>query len=211
MTANLASTGSEQHWLLGFSKSGFGGIDLLLKHPDLFTLGAFWDFPATGFTVFDQFGGSSAGNYGTDANFQANYRLTPAFVQAYKNPFLIDRRIFISGYQSFQQDVADFDTLLSATGIAHTFPTPELADHTWDGGWVPQAVGGLYQNSIDLGNTVEPARLPRRGPGDVVTKATVNGANTNLHKRMRAGPHHPGHQHFPGNPAIRRKTRLLAD
>jgi Predicted esterase len=32
VTANLASTGSEQHWLLGFSKSGFGGIDLMLKH-----------------------------------------------------------------------------------------------------------------------------------------------------------------------------------
>ena len=210
VTANLASTGSEQHWLLGFSKSGFGGIDLLLKHPDLFTLGAFWDFPATGFTVFDQFGGSSAGNYGTDANFQANYRQTPAFVEAYKTPFLIDRRIYISGYQAFQQDVADFDTLLTATGIAHTYPTPELAEHTWDGGWVPQAVSGLYQNSIDLGNLAEPARLPRRGSGDGVTKAAVNGANTNLHKRMRAGPHHPGDRHFSGNPAIRRKTRLLA-
>jgi hypothetical protein len=150
VAANLASTGSEQHWLLGFSKSGFGGIDLLLKHPDRFTLGAFWDFPATGFTVFDQFGSSSAANYGTDANFQANYRLTPAFVQAYKQPFLIDNRIWISGYRAYQQDLTDFDALLTATGIAHTLATPVLRAHTWDSGWVPQAVGGLYQNSLNL-------------------------------------------------------------
>ena len=152
-TANLASTGSEQHWLLGFSKSGIGGLDLLFKHPDLFTLGAFWDFPASSMTAYDDFGSSSANNYGTDENFQANYRLTSTFVDGYKTPFLIDNRIWISGYRAFQQDLADFDTILTATGIAHTVPAPQLTpDHTWDAGWVPQGIGGLYQNSINLGN-----------------------------------------------------------
>jgi S-formylglutathione hydrolase FrmB len=153
VTANLASSGSEQHWLLGFSKSGIGGLDLLFKHPDLFTLGAFWDFPASSMTAYDHFGSSSANNYGTDENFQANYRLTSTFVDRYKTPFLIHNRIWISGYHAFQQDVIDFDTLLTATGIAHTFGAPDPnPPHTWDGGWVPQAVEGLYQNSIDLGH-----------------------------------------------------------
>ena len=153
VTANLTSTGSEQHWLLGFSKSGTGGLDLLFKHPDLFTLGAFWDFPALGFTVFDQFGSSSASNYGTDANFQANYRLTAAFVQAHANPFLIDNRVLLSGYLYFQQEVADFDALLTATGIPHTLvPQTPRPPHGWDSGWVPDALSGLYQNSINLGN-----------------------------------------------------------
>jgi hypothetical protein len=153
VTTNLTSTGSEQHWLLGFSKSGIGGLDLLFKHPDLFTLGAFWDFPALGFTVFDQFGSSSASNYGTDANFQANYRLTAAFVQAHANPFLIDNRVWISGYLYFPQEVADFDALLTATGIPHTLaPQTPRPPHGWDSGWVPEAVSGLYQNSINLGN-----------------------------------------------------------
>ena len=31
--ANLATTGTEQNWLIGFSKSGIGAEDLLLKHP----------------------------------------------------------------------------------------------------------------------------------------------------------------------------------
>ncbi len=38
--ANLATSGTEQSWLIGFSKSGIGAQDLLLKHPDLFTLAA---------------------------------------------------------------------------------------------------------------------------------------------------------------------------
>ena len=43
---NLATTGHEQNWLIGFSKSGLGAQDLILKHPDLFALAASWDFPA---------------------------------------------------------------------------------------------------------------------------------------------------------------------
>jgi hypothetical protein len=152
VTANLASTGSEQHWLLGFSKSGFGGIDLLLKHPDLFTQGAFWDFPAQGFTVYDQLA-HSGDNYGTDANFQANYRMTDAFLNAYKAPFLSANRLWTWGYCLYQTDVDGLASELTSLGIAHTYPTPVLgSSHTWDSGWVPQAVDGLYQNSIDLGN-----------------------------------------------------------
>src|SRR4029077_9893987 len=46
VTQNLAVTGTEQNWLIGFSKSGVGAMDLILKHPDVFTLAAAWDFPA---------------------------------------------------------------------------------------------------------------------------------------------------------------------
>ena len=205
MKANLASTGSEQHWLLGFSKSGFGGIDLLLKHPDLFTLGAFWDFPAMGLIAYDQLGEGEASNYGTDANFQANYRMTAAFLEAHKTPFLSDNRIWIQGYNAWQTDVDNFHAALTGQGIAHTYTSVSRPTHWWDAGWVPSASTGLYTLSIGLGNPGEPARLPRRGPGDGVTKAAVNGANANLHKRVRAVPHHPGNRHFPG------KRRLLAD
>jgi hypothetical protein len=94
-----------------------------------------------------------ATNYGTDANFQANYRMTDAFIDAHKSPFLTSNRILILGYQAWQTEVANFDTKLTSKGILHTYPTPVVAPvHSWDGGWVPQAVGGLYQNSIDLGN-----------------------------------------------------------
>ena len=93
---NLATSGTEQNWLIGFSKSGIGGQDLILKHPDVFTLAASWDFPAD-ISSYDQYG-DSADEYGTDANFQANYRLTASFLDAHKAPFLsqqpdLDRRV----------------------------------------------------------------------------------------------------------------------
>jgi len=147
--ANLSTTGTEQHWLIGFSKSGIGGQDLLLKHPDLFTLAASWDFPAD-MQSYDEYGTSSAESYGTDANFQASYRLTAAFLSAHAAPFKASNRIWIGGYQSFEQDISDYDALLTSEGIQHTTETPTMMAHRWDSGWVPIALAALYQDSINL-------------------------------------------------------------
>ena len=144
---HLATTGNEQIWLIGFSKSGLGGEDLILKHPDLFTLAASWDFPAD-MSSYDQY--AAAANYGTDANFQANYRLTTAFMDAHKGPFVSNDRIWIGGYSAFQTDVSDYDVLLTSEGIAHNAETPQNTAHRWDSGWVPIALAALYQDSINL-------------------------------------------------------------
>jgi hypothetical protein len=147
--ANLSTTGSEQHWLIGFSKSGIGGQTLILRHPDRFTLAASWDFPAD-MSAYDQYGTNSSASYGTDANFQANYRLTAAFVAAHAAPFKTNNRIWIGGYQLFQQDMADYDALLTAQGIQHTTETPTAMAHAWDSGWVPIALSALYADSVNL-------------------------------------------------------------
>jgi hypothetical protein len=149
VTQNLGTSGTEQNWLIGFSKSGIGATDLILKHPDVFTLAAAWDFPAD-MSTYDQFGASSADNYGTNANFQANYRLTPAFVSAHKAPFLSQNRIWIGGYQAFQTDMSDFDGLLISDGILHTTETPTPMAHRWDSGWTPIALAALRQESMAL-------------------------------------------------------------
>jgi hypothetical protein len=146
---NLSTTGNEQNWLIGFSKSGIGGQDLILKHPGLFALAASWDFPAD-MSAYDQYGSSSANSYGTDANFQANYRLTPAFVDAHKVPFLSSNRIWIGGYSAFQTDMSDYDELLNSEGIAHTTETPQPMIHSWNSGWVPIALAALRQDSVNL-------------------------------------------------------------
>jgi hypothetical protein len=147
--ANLATTGSEQSWLIGFSKSGIGGQDLLLKHPDIFTLAASWDFPADA-SSYDEYGASSAQVYGTNANFLANYQLSAAFLDAHKAPFTGRNRIWIGGYGMFQQDMADYDALLTAEGIEHTTETPTSMAHRWDSGWVSIALAALYQDSLNL-------------------------------------------------------------
>ena len=149
VTQHLSLTGHEQNWLIGFSKSGIGGEDLILKHPDLFSVAASWDFPAD-MSAYDQYFGS-ANSYGTDANFQANYRLTPAFLAAHKAPFVAHDRIWIGGYSAFQNDIADYDALLTSEGIAHDVEEPQLVVHRWDSGWVSVALAALGQDSINLG------------------------------------------------------------
>ena len=147
--ANLSTTGTEQHWLIGFSKSGIGGQTLILRHPDKFTLAASWDFPAD-MNTYDEYGDNSADSYGTDANFQANYRLTPAFLAAHAAPFRASNRIWIGSYQLFRPDVADYDPLLTSQGILHTTEPPTAMAHAWDSGWVPIALAALRTDSANF-------------------------------------------------------------
>ena len=102
---------------------------------------------------YDQFGSSSANNYGTDANFQANYRLTPSFVDAHKAPFLTKNRIWIGGYQVFQTDMADYDALLTSEGIAHTTETPRRWLTGGTAGGCQIAVSALSQDGAALAAT----------------------------------------------------------
>jgi len=146
---NLATTGNEQVWLIGFSKSGIGGQDLILKHPSLFTLAASWDFPAD-MSSDSAFGADAEAGYGANVNFQANYELTSAFVHSHSAPFQSSNRIWIGGYSLYQADDTDYDALLTSEGVAHTTELPQGVAHTWDSGWVPQALAALYQDSLKL-------------------------------------------------------------
>jgi hypothetical protein len=149
MRQNLATTGHEQVWLIGFSKSGIGGQDLILKHPGVFSLAATWDFPAD-MSSYDRFGGDSAADYGTQANFRANYQLTKAFLQAHRAPFLTADRLWIGGWGLYKTEDADYNALLTAAGIAHSAETPRYMPHRWDSGWVRGALAALYQDSLKL-------------------------------------------------------------
>ncbi len=146
---NFAVTGNEQNWLIGFSKSGLGAQDLLLKHPNIFTLAASWDFPAD-MSAYSQFDPSSGANYGTDANFQDNYRLTAAFVDAHKGPFLRHDRIWIGGYSVYGAGVSYYNALLISAGIAYSVETAlQYTPHRWDANWVSLALAALHEESIN--------------------------------------------------------------
>jgi S-formylglutathione hydrolase FrmB len=148
--ANLSTTGKEQNWLIGFSKSGYGAQDLILKHPGVFSLAASWDFPAD-MSTYNQYGTSTQG-YGSQANFAANYQLTSAFVAAARTAFLTKNRIWLGGYSLYQQDVTDYGNILTAQGMLHTNGPSQSLAHRWDSGWMPAAVGALYQDSLALGS-----------------------------------------------------------
>jgi hypothetical protein len=144
--ATLSSTGREQSWLIGFSKSGVGGQDLLFKYPAIFALAASWDFPAN-MTSLDSMPGS-VDNYGSQDNFAANYELSPGFLEAHSAPFQSRNRIWIGGFAMFGGAVAYYDSLLTSLGIEHSAETPTQMSHAWYSGWVPLALAALYRDSL---------------------------------------------------------------
>jgi 20S proteasome alpha/beta subunit len=148
--SHFATSGTENNLLLGYSKSGYGAVDLALKHPDVFDAVAAFDFPAD-ISAYD---GSPSGAYGTDANFQANYRLTGTFIDTWKAPYTTQDHILISEGSVFANQVADFDALLTSHGVEHTLLSQTSDSHIWSGGWLSDTVAGLYALEAGLHQTV---------------------------------------------------------
>ena len=140
---NFSTTGSEKNLLVGFSKSGYGALDLEFKHPSVFSAVAAFDFPGD-MSSYDDYGSSSAHDYGTQANFQDNYQMTASFIDSHDASFTTNDRILISEGPAFQSQVADFDMLLTSQGVAHTLLNQTNDAHTWSSGWLPGAIAGLY-------------------------------------------------------------------
>lgn len=147
--SNLATTGTEQVWLLSFSKSGVGAQDLILKHPDVFTLAASWDFPAA-MQSYNEFASDPQASYGTNANYVANYELTQSFLDAHSAPFTTRKRIWVGGYHYFDWDVTQYASRLATAGIQYDAVKPVQMAHRWDSGWVPGALAALHQDSVKL-------------------------------------------------------------
>jgi Putative esterase len=182
--SNFSVSGTEKNLLIGFSKSGYGGLDLLFKHPDVFSAVSAWDFPAD-MTSYNQFTASM--NYGTEANFQQNYRLTGNFIDTYKAPFTTQDRIFISGYSLFKTDVSDFDALLTAHGVQHDLLLKPTAVHSWSSGWLSDAVTGLYGLETNLTQTTIPTGNSG-GVGQLVQAMAGFGASNSAADGLNAAP-----------------------
>jgi hypothetical protein len=150
MKENFAESDHTQIWIIGFSKSGIGAQDLILRHPDVFALAASWDFPA-GMRSGDQFGADSLRSYGTNENFLQHYKPSPEFIENHAGPFRETPRIWTGGSQLFGPDVYAYDRLLGDYGIKYTTERPRRAEHAWDSGWLPLALAALRADSLALG------------------------------------------------------------
>jgi S-formylglutathione hydrolase FrmB len=84
------ATGSvAQRYLIGFSKSGNGALDLILRHPGVFNGVAAWDSP-TQLNDVSSYSGMPI-NFGTQANFSSY--IIPNLVTSNANPFQQQIRI----------------------------------------------------------------------------------------------------------------------
>jgi hypothetical protein len=134
-----------QRWAIGFSKSGFGALTLLLRNPNIFSAVAAWDAPAQ---ISDLLNPPCpchlAANFGTQENF--NRYLIPRLLTTNAAPFLTTNRIWISGDQAaWTAHMNQLHTQMVQAGIVHTWVSGTHA-HSWGSGWLDGAITSLDQH-----------------------------------------------------------------
>jgi len=126
--------------LIGFSKSGNGALDLILRHPGVFNGAAIWDSPTQVATISTYPG--LVINIGTQANF--NSYIIPTLVTRNAGAFRQQTRLWISGDRAlYQTDMIHLDSELTAASIPHTWVEGGARAHSWNSGWLDGAVTGL--------------------------------------------------------------------
>lgn len=121
--------------LLGFSKSGWGAMTLLLRHPETFARAAAWDAPL----MMDAPGKYGSGDiFGDRANF-ARYQVTRLLEQQ-AGKLGKDTRLGVFGYGGFRKEHQAAHELLERLKIAHEYKDGPARKHDWHSGWVAEAV-----------------------------------------------------------------------
>ena len=134
--------------LVGFSKSGYGAWSLLLRHPDHFAKAAAWDAPLMK-TEPNQFGMGPI--YGTPENF-ASYRIDQLLRDRAERlrPKSGDQptaRLIHLGYGNFRDHHQRAEALLNELQIPHAYADGPKLEHTWQSGWLEEALKRLLESS----------------------------------------------------------------
>lgn len=142
---------SQTRLLLGFSKSGNGAYQLLLRHPELFHAAAIWDAPV----MMGKADKSSMPDiYGTEENFEHYY--IPRLLEEHAAQLRPSARLGLFGYGFFSgeneypevgEHVASAHQLMKRLGIPHIYDNSTWREHHWDSGWVADAVAALDEMS----------------------------------------------------------------
>ncbi|QDU45134.1 Putative esterase [Symmachiella dynata] len=127
--------------LVGFSKSGYGAYSLLLRHPELFSKAAAWDAPLM-VAQPNQYGMGPI--FGTQENFE-NYRVTSLLKN--RAPLLQKTpRLILAGCGGFQEQHIAAHALMDELKIKHLYRDGPKREHSWNSGWLPEAVGLLLES-----------------------------------------------------------------
>ncbi len=127
--------------LLGFSKSGWGAVSLLVRHPALFESAAAWDAPLMVEDV-DRYDMKDV--FGTKAYFADEYYLPNLLRQ--QAPLLEKRkRLALLGHALFEDQMKRSHALLSELKIPHHHAATASTEHKWDAKWMNAAVSELIK------------------------------------------------------------------
>lgn len=132
-------TDGARRLLLGFGRSGYGAVSLLLRHPDKFAAAAAWDAPLMEQTPANH---GMAAVYGSQEHFE-RYQVSRLLEGGAASLVNGPRRIALLGYDSFRGQMQAAHQLLDRLNVPHIYADGPPRRHHWDGGWVPEAIGAL--------------------------------------------------------------------
>jgi len=139
----FATTGEPaDRLLLGFSKSGWGAVSLLLRNPDFFGKACAWDAPLM-MTEQDLKWGSRT-HFGTPEAAAPYVPVTAAKANAaeFTNG---PKRFVLLGKSNFGPHVRKFHELLSDLQVPHHYNNSLKVKHHWESGWMRQALEMLFK------------------------------------------------------------------
>jgi hypothetical protein len=122
-------TGQESHYLIGFSKSGFGGQELFWHHQDKFSKVGSWD-AATDYQTLAQYDG--AASIGSQGNLTANKLYDPQ-LSNWKALGTTGgaKRIFLAAGVNLVTSTSDYAARLTADGIKNDYTQVITDVHGW--------------------------------------------------------------------------------
>jgi hypothetical protein len=144
---------SQKRLLVGFSKSGNGAYQLLLRHPDLFAAASIWDAPlmCDAPKMFEM-----PRIYGDQKNFDPY--CIPQLLR--KQASLLSgtpARLALFGYSlfggphpTFGHHIEEAHALMESLRIPHIYDNSSPREHRWDSGWLEPAVAALVTMSRSI-------------------------------------------------------------
>jgi len=137
-----AQTGVEGRLLVGFSKSGWGAMSLLLRHPDIFHRAAGWDTGIrvdTGPIEESDRAERIAREWGTAENFE-RYRIS-SLIKSRGKQLGSETRLFYYNVEGTRgPGGAAIHQLLVKSGVPHRYLYEPRRVHRWDSGWLDEAI-----------------------------------------------------------------------
>lgn len=116
--------------LLGFSMSGCGAFNLLLRHPDVFGKAAAWDSPSS-WTWWKLPPGEKSMSFSYGPRLIAQ---NAAMLKAGGN------RLAVLGYDLYRADAESVHKQLLSLDIPHDYDNDTQHKHGWNSGWLDSAV-----------------------------------------------------------------------
>jgi hypothetical protein len=118
-------------YLLGFSKSGWGSVSILLNYPDLIDGIFIWDSPLS--TKFNLNWGMEQ-VFGNEIYFETHYLLE---TRIFKTPSILKNKlIVIGGYDLFKKETQSFLKIMDSCKINYYYDQNLVFQHKWNKDWI---------------------------------------------------------------------------